>query len=145
MKKGIIKAIIFYGVGLGVTGLTYLFFGATAGHGPGLWILIPFLTFLIGLFWTGSTLFSYFFKNKTDERKGIIYSNIVVILIVIGTILYTRSLIDYSDTSDTKKEELSASQNGDTTSIMLNDKIIYLKIKDSVLVDKRDSFKESNK
>ena len=139
MKKGIINAIIFYGVGLGVTGLTYLIFGATAGHGPGLWFLVLFLTFLIGLFWTSSTLFSYFFKNKTDERKGIIYSNIVVILIVIGTILHTRSQIDYSDTSDPKREELSVSPNGDTTSIMLNDKIIYLKIKDSVFIDKRDS------
>ena len=139
MKKGVINAITFYGVGLGVTGLTYFIFGATAGHGPGLWFLVLFLTFLIGLFWTSSTLFSYFFKNKTDERKGIIYSNIVVILIVIGTILYTRSQIDYSDTSDPKREELSVSPNGDTTSIMLNDKIIYLKIKDSVFVDKRDS------
>ena len=142
MKKGITNAIIFYGVGLGITGLTYLIFGAAAGHGPGLWILVPFLTFLIGLFWTGSTLFNYFFKNKTDERRGIIYSNIVVIIIVIVTVLYSRSQIDHSDTTDIKKEELSTSQNGDTTSIMLNNKIIYLKIKDSVLVDKRDFYSD---
>jgi hypothetical protein len=86
MKEGITEGILFYAAGLGLTVLTY--FTGPNEHGLGLYIIIFFLTLLVGLFWTGTTLYNYQFKNKTDRRKGILYSNTVVLLICIGTILF---------------------------------------------------------
>ncbi|SRR5258708_4556742 len=137
MKKGILKVVIFYGLGLGLTWLTYKFFGAGYHHGPGLYILIPFLTLFIGLFWTGSTIFNYYFKNKTDKRKGMIYANAVALVIFIGTIFYIRQSSELPDISTA--DNLNAEQSGDTTSIRYNGTVIYLQIKDSIHIDKRDS------
>ena len=143
MKEGIVRVVIFYGIGLGLTGLTYLIFGPALGHGPGPYIIIPFLTFLIGLFWTASTFRDYYFKNKTDQRKGIIYSNIIIIIILLLTIFYARSQMEYPDIGTINQDEMNASHSGDTTSIMYNGKIIYLKVKDSVFADRRDSLIET--
>lgn len=137
MKKGILSVVIFYGLGLVLTWLTYKIFGAGYGHGPGLYILIPFLTLLIGLFWTGTTIFNFFFKNRTDKRKGVIYANGVVLLISIGTIFYIRKISELPDIGTA--DNLNAEQSGDTTSIHYNGTMIYLKVKDSVYIDKRDS------
>lgn len=139
MKKGIVNVIIFYGIGLGLTGLIYLIFGPGYAHGPGLYIIVPFLIFLVGLFWTASTLYNYYFKNKTDKRRGIMYSNFVAIAIFLAAIFYVRSQSKYPDVGTINEDELNTSQSGDTTSIMFNGKIIYLKVKDSIHVDRSDS------
>jgi len=139
MKKGISKTIIFYGIGIALTGLTYLIFGPGSGHGPGLYILIPFLTVLIGLFWTGSTISNYFFKNKTDERKGFIYSQLTVFVLVIGTVFYIRNESKLPDSDSDEKYEIVAGDKGDTTTVTYNGQTIYLKVKDSVHFDRRDS------
>src|SRR5579864_4238280 len=97
MKKGIFNVVIFYGFGLALTWLTYKIFGIGSGHAPGPFILIPFVTLLIGLFWTGTTIFNYFFKNRTDKRKGVIYANGVVLIIFIGTIFYVRGISELPD------------------------------------------------
>jgi hypothetical protein len=137
MKKGILIVIAFYALGLGLTWLTYEVFGAGYKHGPGPYILVPFLSLLIGLFWTGSTIFNYYFKKKTAQRKGVIYANSVVLIIFIGAIFYVResSKLPEIDMND----DLSTQHSGDSSSILYNGATIYLRIKDSVYVDKRDS------
>jgi hypothetical protein len=139
MRQGITKTLIFYGIGLATTWLTYIVFGQGYAHGPGLYIVIPILTILIGLFWTGSTIFDYYFKNKTDKRKGIILTNIIVFVLFVLTIFYIRhqSRKDYADFSP--QDQLTTSQYGDSTLIEYNGTLVYLKIKDSVYVDKQDS------
>lgn len=139
MKKGILKTIIFYGVGLGLTGLTYLIFGPGYAHGPGLYIVIPFLTILIGLFWTGSTIFNYVFKNKTDERRGLIYSQLTLFALFIGTILYVRSRSHYPETSSLDGDNLVTTQKDGTVTVKYDETVIYYKVDDSVYFDKRDS------
>ena len=143
MKKGIINVLTFYTIGIATTLLTYLIFGQE--HGQGLYIIVFFLTILIGIFWTGSTIFNHYFKNKTDKRKGIIISNIIVFIILTLTISY----IEYDSTKDTEDnsqhDELSASQNGDSTIIKYKGTLIYLKIKDSIYVDKKDSLFRTRK
>ena len=139
MIKGILKTLIFYGTGLGLTGLTYLIFGPGYAHGPGLYIIIPFLTLLIGLFWTSTTIFNYFFKNKSDERKGLIYSQLTVITIFIGTIFYIRSQSELTENNTDNRYEIVAADKNDTTSVIYNGETIYLKVKDSVYFDRRDS------
>jgi hypothetical protein len=145
MKKGILKTAIFYSIGLLLTVLTYLAFGPGYLHGPGPFIFIPFLTVLIGLFWTGSTIFSYFFKNKTDERKGLIYSQLTVFVLVIGTVFYLRNEKELHDSDSDEKYEIVADNKGDSTTISYNGQTIYLKVKDSVHFDKRDSLASTMK
>jgi hypothetical protein len=145
MRKGIISATIFYGIGFGLTGLIYLIFGSGYAHGPGFYIIIPFLTLLIGLFWTSSTLYNYYFKDKTDERRGIIYSNFIAIIIFIIIVFYVRSESKHLDIGETNRDEIDTSHTGDTTSMSYNGTIIYLKVKDSVHFDKRDSLTKTMK
>ncbi len=139
MKEGIIRVVFFYGILLGLTGLIYLIFGPGYNHGAGPFIIMPFLTLLLGLFWTTSTLYNYYFKDKTPMRKGILYANTVVIGLFIAAIFILRSQSQYPETSAIDQDELNGSQNGDTTSIEYNGRIISLKVKDSVHFDKRDS------
>jgi|SRR5690606_964929 len=139
MRQGITKTLIFYGIGLATTWLAYIIFGPGYAHGPGLYLVIPLLTILIGLFWTGSTIFDYYFKTKTDKRKGIIMTNIVVFILFMLTIFYIRhqSRKDFADYS--QQDELTTSQYGDSTLIEYNGTLIYLRIRDSVYLDKQDS------
>jgi hypothetical protein len=99
MLKGVVSVIIFYAIGLGLTGFTYLVFGAGLGHGPGPYIAIPFLTYVIGIVWTVIALFQYFVEGgKTDRRKGVIYANIVAVIILTSMLLYFRSQSPFNTT-----------------------------------------------
>jgi hypothetical protein len=143
MKKGIQKTILFYGIGLGLTGLTYLVFGPGYGHGPGFYIIVPFLTLLIGLFWTGSTLLNYYTKNKTSERRGFIYSQMAVFTLSILTIVYVRSQTQYPEPDSTNEQKLTTTQKNGTITVKYDDTVIYYKVGDSVYFDKRDSLFEA--
>jgi hypothetical protein len=146
MRKGIINVVIFYSIGLGLTILTYWIFGAGLGHGPGIYFAIPFLIFIAGLLWTFFTIYNYYVEGKTEKRKGIIWSNSIVVSIFLATILYSGSQNKLNDIKEFKKDDLVNSQSGDTTSISYNGILIYQKVKDSIHVDKRDSlFSEENK
>jgi len=139
MKKGILKTSIFYGIGVALTGLTYLIFGPGSGHAPGLYILIPFLTLLVGLFWTGSTAFSYIFKNRTAERKGLIYSQLTVFALTIAVILYIKNQSEQPQTMQMEEDKLVTTQRDGIVSVKYNQTVIYYKVGDSVYFDKRDS------
>jgi hypothetical protein len=140
MKKGIFKVLIFYGTGFLLTWLTYEILGEGQQHGPGgVYTIILLLTFLLGLFWTGSTIYDYYFKDKTDTRKGIIYANTFVFLILFGTSGYIRVTSQYNDLYEHSDTQLTTGQKGDTISIEYNGTTIYLQIKDSIYIDKRDS------
>jgi hypothetical protein len=141
MKQGIIKVLILYSSGLLISVLTYYFLGEGHQHGPGLYIVIPFLTLVIGGIWTVRTFIDYFFKNQTDERKGIMYANGLVIGLFLAYIFYLRSSnkFESGDSYEQSNSQLSVGQSGDTATIDYNGKTIYLKIKDSVYFDKRDS------
>lgn len=140
MKSGVTRVVIFYASGLGLTTLTYFIFGAGLGHGPGLYLAIPFLMYIIGIVWTVMALWIYFVEGgKTDKTKGIIYSNIVAVTILTSALLYSRSQNKLPDSGEFTAGSLNETQNGDTTSVSYNEALIYLKIKDSTYVDKRDS------
>ena len=140
MKKGIFKVVIFYGTGFLLTWLTYEILGEGQQHGPGgVYTIILLLTFLLGLFWTGSTIYDYYFKDKTDTRKGIIYANTIVFLILFGTFGYIRINSEYNDLYENSDTQLTTGQQGDTTTMEYNGTTIYLQIKDSVYINKRDS------
>ena len=90
MKKGILKTLIFYGIGFGIAGIISLTVKNTYMHGPGLHHFIIFLTFIIGVIWTLVSLFLLFNKS-TDTLKGIVMANAVIIFsILIFLFIATR-------------------------------------------------------
>ena len=134
MKKGILKTLVFYGIGFGIAGLVYLIFGHPYIHAPGFHHLILFLTLIAGLVWTLIILFAFLKKGRTRERKGILITSS---LILISSFLYvaipivTEADNDYGEVAESLRTEIK----GDTTFIYHNGNPVYIKVKDSVLLD----------
>lgn len=90
MKSGIINTLIFYVFGFSSAWVIYLIFGHPYIHAPGLHHIAILLTFLLGLIWAVISTIIYFAKNKTEKLKGIIITNLVL---VIGFIIFMTVLI----------------------------------------------------
>jgi len=88
MRNGILKSLLFYAIGFG---LTAIFTFAIEQHahavfGPNLFVLV--LTIVIGLIWALITLVK-FVDNKTDNLKGILLGHcFVVVFIILFIVLY---------------------------------------------------------
>lgn len=151
MKKGIIRTGIFYSCGVALTALTYLVFGGGYAHGPGWYVLVIALTILVGLFWTVTTVFNFYFKKKTEERKGMIYSQVAVLCLIGAAVLYTRySSFPNKHRSEfvlipELKEDVLATASNDATKLFYGKTLILLKVKDSIHFDKRDSLDKTFK
>ena len=136
MKKGILKTLLFYGIGFGIAGIAYAIIGNPYIHAPGIHHLILFLTLIIGVIWTLISLVIYFFKVKTEKLKGIIISNSLVIIscfLIVAIPIYLDSNEKTFIESDFVRTEIK----GDTTKLYHNNNLIYFKVKDSVILDLR--------
>ena len=134
MKKGILKTLIFYGIGFGLAGLVYLIIGHPYLHAPGFHHLILVLTLIGGLLWTVRILFTFLSKERTNENKGILITSS---LILISSFLYVAvPILSESDKEyDGVAESLKTEIKGDTTYIYHNGNPVYIQVKDSVLLD----------
>ncbi|AUC79950.1 hypothetical protein CW736_11505 [Nonlabens sp. MB-3u-79] len=136
MKIGIVRALIFYGIGFGIAGIVYLIIGHPYIHAPGIHHFILLLTVLIGLIWTIISLAIYFFKEKTKTLSGFILTNLIII---IGCALYIEAplYLDSKKKNNVPTEFIKTEVTGDTTKIYHNENLIFIKVKDSVLLDLR--------
>ena len=136
MKTGIIRTLLFYGIGFGIAGISYTIIGHPYIHAPGVHHLILFLTLLIGLIWTLYSLGVFFFKTNTKKLKGIIITNSIVI---VSSFLYVAIPIYLSSTEKTfiGSDVVRTEVKGDTTELYHNDNLIFIKDKDSVILDLR--------
>ncbi len=136
MKKGILKALLFYGIGFGIAGIAYAVIGNPYIHAPGIHHLILFLTLIIGLIWTLTSIVFFFFKAKTDKLKGVIITNS---FIIICCFLYVAIPIYLDSNKKTLIEPdfIHSEIKGDTTELYHNNNLIYIKVKDSVILDLR--------
>jgi hypothetical protein len=136
MKKGILKTLILYAIGFGIAGISYLTIGHPYIHAPGLHHLIIFLTLIIGLSWTLASVITFFFKIRTEKLKWIIISNG---LIIISCFLYVAVPIYYNskEVDEIKSNTIHTEIKNDTTELYHNGNLIYIKVKDSVLLDLR--------
>ena len=136
LRKGILKTLLFYGIGFGIAGISYAIIGNPYIHAPGVHDLILFLTLVIGLIWTLISIGFFFFKAKTGKLKGIIISNS---LIIISCFLYvaTPIYLDSNKKTIVKSDLVRTETKGDTTELYHNDNLIYIKVKDSVILDLR--------
>tara|TARA_B100000767_G_C19272122_1_gene331780 strand:- start:88 stop:372 length:285 start_codon:yes stop_codon:yes gene_type:complete len=83
MKKGILKTLIFYGIGAGIAIIVAMTkpHHNTLTHGPVLELedMVLFSTFIIGLIWTLVSFFKFLY-NSSENLKGIIITNSLIIL-----------------------------------------------------------------
>ncbi|WP_203256762.1 hypothetical protein [Hyunsoonleella ulvae] len=136
MEKGILQSLLFYGIGFGIAGIAYAIIGNPYIHAPGIHHLILFLTLVIGLIWNFISIGTFFFKAKTEKLKGIIISNSLIIIscfLYVAIPIYLESNEKTFIESDFVRTEIK----GDTTKLYHNDNLIYIKVKDSVILDLR--------
>ena len=136
MKIGILKTILFYGIGFGIAGISYLIFGHPYIHAPGAHHFIMFFTLVIGIIWTLASFGVFIFKTKTDKLKGIVITNSIIILSCFLYVLVPFYL-DSKKKTFIESETVHTEVKGDTTELYHNDKLIFIKVKDSVILDLR--------
>jgi len=134
MKKGILISLLYYGLGFGIAGLAYAIIGHPYIHAPGVHHLILLLTLVIGIIWTVTSIGFFFLKAKSDKLKGIIITNSIIIL---SCFLYVAIpiYIDSQEKTTVESEKVHTEINGDTTKLFHNDNLIYMKVKDSIIID----------
>jgi uncharacterized membrane protein (DUF485 family) len=139
MNKGFLKSTVYYLVGLGLAGLSYLTVGHGYIHGPDLHHLIIFLTFFAGFLWLMVAAIQYFTGPRTKNLKGVILTNLVMSLGFILSMVYI--IRDATDDSEFEKnaDKITLEESGDTTTIYQGGSPVYMKVKDSVLINFIDS------
>ena len=131
--KGVVYAILYYASGLGLAALVYAIVGHPYIHAPGLHHWLIFLTFGGGFIWTLAASVKYFLGTRNGKLRGIMSGNVVAVL---SFALWFYSVV-YQDNGHLPEEqdEISMSQNGDTTILYYNDNIVYMKVRDSVFLN----------
>lgn len=83
LKFGILQTLVFYIFGFITSGIIYLIFGHPYIHAPGLHHIAILLMYLIGVIWALISVIYFFSKKKTDNLRGIIITNLILIFIFI--------------------------------------------------------------
>jgi hypothetical protein len=141
MNKGVLKSILYYIIGLGLAGLSYLTIGHEYIHAPGLHHAIVLLTFFAGFLWLLVAVIQYFTGQRTENLKGIILTNLVM---SVGFIVLLAYIIqDATDNSEFEENahSITIEESGDTTTMYYGGSPLYMKVKDSVLLNFIDSTK----
>jgi len=141
MNKGFLKTLIYYLIGLGLAGLSYSIVGHPYIHGPGLHHIVIFLTFFGGFGWLLIAAIQYFNGRKSENLRGIIFSNLFMCLCFVLFMAYI--IRDATDNRGVEKNEhiIIIEESGDTTTMYHDGSPVYMKVKDSVLLNFIDSTK----
>lgn len=86
MKKGILKTLLFYGIGFGLAGILSLTL-KNPPHAPGLNHIVMLFTICIGVIWTVVTFIMYLMYKK-DNLMGIVLGNILIFIILFSSMTY---------------------------------------------------------
>jgi len=136
MKQGIIKALLIYVFGFGLAWLIYSIFGHPYIHAPGFHHFIIFFTLIVGIIWTIIAILNFYIKRKTQKLKSFIITNLIVIIGLISSFIYDMK--DYNNVefeSKPPKNQIISETKGDTTNVFHNGNIVFIKVKDSILLN----------
>ena len=134
---GVLYVIAFYSAGCGLAGLSYITVGHEYIHGPGLYHIILLFTFAGGACWTILAGLKMLTVHRSAKLNGILLTNTVVLLGVAG-FMYTLLHEDRERAYD-NRDELKIVRKGDTATVYYNDNLIYMQVKDSVVMNFMDS------
>ena len=143
MEKGILQALLIYFIGFGTAWLIYLIYGHPYIHAPGFHHLMIGLTLFVGFFWMLSAIFYFFFKKKSTKLKSFIISNLIILFCFIFYLTYTLLEVNNNDRlkDNHSKNEIKMESKGDTTYVYHNKNIVYIKVKDSILLNLIENIK----
>jgi hypothetical protein len=136
--KGYFYTIIYYLFGFLLSYIIYLIFGWEYMHAPGLHHL-TFILFLIGgIIWSLFDLILLIRKKaKFYKESLIVHSTIMVALIIWIFTAYFMVEIPNIKHDDVRNNSITLTKRNDTSiSISAKNDTIYLKIKDSIYVDR---------
>lgn len=137
LLKGIHYTLIYLAAGLGLAALSYAVVGHPYIHAPGVHHWLIFLTFTGSLVWAIAAVVRYISGTRTWKLKGIILTNTLAVLAFILAIYLI--LREEGEGITEVKEEISMSEHGDTTTLYYNDNIIYMEVRDSIVLNFIDS------
>lgn len=135
--SGVLYALVFYTAGFSLAGISYLIIGHPYGHAPGMHHLILFSTFVGGLCWTIGAAIKAFTGRRSQRLRGILLTNTLAVLGFVG-FFYDITRPDH-ETVQEESVDLNMTHHGDTAIVFHGDNIIYLRVKDSVLINYFDS------
>jgi hypothetical protein len=137
--RGTGDVLLFYIIGLFLAALSYFIAGHEYAHAPALYHFVILLTFAIGLIWAIGSILKYIIGSATWRTKGVIFANTIALLIFVA-VIYT---IVHEETEPDREpgREITVSTNGDTTTVYHYQNIVFMKVKDSVLLNFIDSAK----
>jgi hypothetical protein len=140
MKKGLLKSLVYYGIGLALAGISYL--KIRPGHGPGLHHIILVLTFVGGFLWMLAAISEYQDVKKTRDLNAVIITNLLMTLSFAIFLIYFFNKDNYRE-NESKDEamKVKVQKVGDTTTMFHGGSIVFIKVKDSVLLNFIDSSK----
>jgi len=138
MISAIGKSLILYVIGFSITAIIYYSADNHYAHGPNLYHLTFALTIFIGTIWLIVATIIYYIKRNRNMLGYILVNGIATISFVVylWIILHPEPL---PEPSDIQEDQLSVARIGASTLIFNNECLIYLKVKDSVHLDLRDS------
>lgn len=126
----------YYAMGLLLAWWSYVAVGHTYIHAPALYHLVILIVFMGGVLWLILATILYFARSRSDTRKGIILTHLVIGVCSIS--FATISIVNDSE-PNTETNEISLEESGDTTVMYYDGRIIHIKVGDSVLIDFIDS------
>lgn len=142
MNRGFAKSILYYIIGLGLAGLSYFTLGHEYAHGPSAYHLVILATFFGGFLWFVAAAIRYLTGHRTKTMKGVIWTNFVMSFGFIVFMAYIlRDETGAGRSEDIGEERIVIETSGDTTIIYHGGSPVYMKVKDSVLLDFIDSAK----
>ncbi len=136
--SGVLYALVFYAAGFSLAGISYLVFGHPYIHAPGIHHVILAVTFAGGLCWIIGAAIKALMGPRSPRLRGILLTNTVVVLGFVGFV-YDMTRSDDSGAVHEGGVEMNMTQQGDTAILSDGDKIIYMRVKDSVLINFFDS------
>jgi hypothetical protein len=141
MKIGFIRSALYYLIGLGLAALSYATMGHPYIHAPGLHHLIILITFAGGFLYLVLATVQYYKGPRKIALKGIIFTNLFMSL---GFGLYIAYIIidtNYDAEFEKNVGRIIIEESGDTTTMYNEGSPVYVKVKDSVLLNFIDSTK----
>jgi hypothetical protein len=139
MNKGFLISLLYYLIGFGLAALSYATLGHGYNHAPGPHYLIILLVFIVGFLWLIVATILYFKGHRTKNLRATIFTNLIM---NVGFVIFVIYLLN-DDTENREpvisNDKVTIEEHGDTTTMYRGGSPVYIKVKDSVLINFIDS------
>ena len=143
--KGIIKGLLYYGVGFLLAWVCYLIFGWEYIHAPGLHHLIGFLFLVGGLVFCLYYLILIVTRQREKVNYGFFLVHLTTLSSIIAYMIYSIYSVDKVESQTNPKNILTITKSdslGNSSIIDGSGDTLYLRNDDTILIDKTEEVYE---